>query len=160
MAIESKLTLRRTVADDLDTLFTFQLDPDANYLAAFTSADSTDKAAFVQKHTRFLDDPTIHAMTIILEDEIVGSLAKFEMDGEAEVTYWIDKRFWGKGIATQALRTFLTIESARPIFARAAFDNVGSRKVLEKCGFVRIGEDKGFANARQTEVEEYIYRLA
>jgi RimJ/RimL family protein N-acetyltransferase len=41
-----------------------------------------------------------------------------------------------------------------------AFDNQGSQKVLEKCGFVKIGTDKGFANARQAEIEEYIYKLS
>jgi [ribosomal protein S5]-alanine N-acetyltransferase len=54
----------------------------------------------------------------------------------------------------------LTIENTRPVFGRVAFDNFGSQKVLEKCGFVKIGTDKGFANARQTEIEEFIYRLA
>ena len=89
-----------------------------------------------------------------------GSISKFEMEGDAEITYWIDRNFWGKAIATTALKNFLTIEKTRPIFGRVAFDNIGSQKVLEKCGFVKIGTDKGFANARQTEIGEFIYRLA
>jgi len=48
----------------------------------------------------------------------------------------------------------------RPIFGRTAFDNFASQKVLEKNGFVRIGKDKGFANARQAETEEFIYKLS
>ncbi|WP_229728792.1 GNAT family N-acetyltransferase [Hymenobacter glacieicola] len=63
-------------------------------------------------------------------------------------------------MATTALQHFLLIEQTRPIFGRVAFDNVGSQKVLEHCGFVKIGTDKGFANVRQLEVEEYTYRLA
>lgn len=90
---------------------------------------------------------------------IAGSISKFEMEGEAEITYWIDKKFWGKGVATTALKKFLIIENVRPIFGRVAFDNLGSQKVLEKCGFVKIGTDKGFANARQAEIEEFIYKL-
>ena len=90
---------------------------------------------------------------------IAGSVSKFEMEGEAEITYWIDRNFWGQGIATKALNDFLAIETTRPIFGRVAFDNFGSQKVLEKCGFVKIGTDSGFANARQTEIEEYIYKL-
>ena len=54
----------------------------------------------------------------------------------------------------------MQIELTRPIFGRVAFDNFGSQKVLEKCGFVKIGLDKGFANARQTEIEEFIYKLS
>jgi RimJ/RimL family protein N-acetyltransferase len=47
----------------------------------------------------------------------------------------------------------------RPIFGRAATDNVGSVKVLQKCGFKIIGTDKGFAHGRGEDTEEYILRL-
>jgi RimJ/RimL family protein N-acetyltransferase len=140
-------------------LFTFQLDHEANYLAAFTSKDPSDKPAYFQKYTKLFNDPAINNQTIIVNNIIAGSIAKFEIEGEAEITYWIDKKFWGRGIATKALRYLLTIENARPIYGRVAFDNFGSQKVLEKCGFVKIGSDKGFANARQEEIEEFIYKL-
>lgn len=84
---------------------------------------------------------------------------KFVVEGDTEITYWIDRNFWGQGIATRALKEFLAIETTRPIFGRVAFDNFGSQKVLKKCGFIKIGTDKGFANARQTEIEEFIYKL-
>lgn len=157
--IQYEIKLRPTVPDDLETLFEFQLDPEANHLAAFTSKDSANKEAYIKKFTRLLADPTVNNQTIMAGTVIAGSVAKFIMDGATEITYWIDKPFWGKGIATAALKDFLAIETTRPIFGRVAFDNLGSQKVLEKCGFVRIGTDKGFANARQTEIEEFIYRL-
>ncbi|SHN09552.1 GNAT family N-acetyltransferase [Chitinophaga sp. CF418] len=159
MINDSEIILRKTEITDLDFFFIFQLDKDANYLAAFTSKDPTDKAAYLQKYTRLLDDQTINMQTIIVDNNIVGSIAKFEMEGEAEITYWIDKKKWGKGVATGALREFLKRENSRPIFGRVAFDNFGSQKVLEKCNFVKIGTDKGFANARQAEIEEFIYKL-
>lgn len=154
------IKLTETKKDDLEVLFEFQLDKEANYLAAFTAKDVTDKTAFVEKYSRFLTDPTIHMRTIVINDEIVGSLAKFIMEDEAEITYWIAKDFWGKGIATTALKDFLKIEKARPIYGRAAFDNYGSQKVLERSGFVKIGSDKGYAHARQAEIEEFIYKLS
>ncbi len=153
------VTLTETEKDDLNAFFEFQLDKEANYLAAFTAKDSNDKTAYIDKYTKFLTDPTIHMRTLKVNEIIVGSIAKFEREGDAEITYWIDRKFWGKGIATTALKDFLAIENTRPIFGRVAFDNYGSQKVLEKCGFVKIGMDKGFANARQAEIEEYIYKL-
>lgn len=156
---DTQLKLRKTEKSDLEFFFQFQLDKDANHLAAFTSKDPTDKQAYLEKYTKFLNDPTINQQTILVDERIVGSIAKFKMEGHAEITYWIDRNFWGKGIATTALKNFLTIENARPIFGRVAFDNLGSQKVLEKCGFVKIGTDKGFANARQKEIEEFIYKL-
>lgn len=153
------ITLTKTVAEDLESFFRFQLDPEANYLAAFTAKDPGDKNAYIEKYTKFLTDPTINMQTIRINDQIVGSIAKFIMFGEAGITYWIDRDFWGQGIATAVLRDFLKMETTRPLEGRVAFDNYGSQRVLEKCGFVRTGTDKGFANARQAEIEEYIYVL-
>mgnify|MGYP000935945503 CR=1 FL=1 len=154
-----ELALRPTTTSDLETLFQFQLDEEARYLAAFTSKDTYDLDAYLKKFSKILNDPTTNTQTILVDNIIAGSIAKFEIEGEAEITYWIDKKYWGKGIATKALALLLAIEPARPIFGRVAFDNYGSVKVLEKCGFVRIGTDKGFADARQAETEEFIYKL-
>jgi RimJ/RimL family protein N-acetyltransferase len=157
---KSTVTLRPSVAADLEFFFRFQLDEEARYLAAFTPKDYADKDAYVERFTKFLRDPTINTQTVLVDEAIVGSIAKFEMEGEAEITYWLDRACWGNGIATVALTAFLALENARPLFGRVAFDNRGSQRVLEKCGFVQIGTDKGFANARQTEVAEIIYKLA
>ena len=154
------ITLTETEENELDTFFQFQLDQEANYLAAFTAKDPNDKKAYIEKYSKHLADPTIHMRTIRVNDVIAGSIAKFVMENEAGITYWIDKKFWGQGIATTALNEFLKIEQARPIYGHVAFDNYGSQKVLEKCGFVKIGKDKGFANARQAEIEEFIYKLS
>lgn len=158
--LHNPVTLRRTKKADLALFFHFQLDQQANYLAAFTSEDSTNKEAYLEKFTPFLSDPTINMQTILVGETIVGSIAKFEMHGHAELTYWLDRNAWGQGIATAALSSLLAIENTRPLFGRVAFDNVGSQRVLEKCGFVKIGTDKGFAHARQAEIEEFIYQLS
>ncbi|MET4084122.1 ribosomal-protein-alanine N-acetyltransferase [Pedobacter sp. UYP30] len=155
-----KIKLRPTQISDLDILFKFQMDKESGYLAAFMPKDPTDKLAYIEKYTKLLNDATVNNQTIIIDNVIVGSIAKFLMEGDTEITYWIDRKFWGQGIATATLKIFLVIETYRPIFGRVAFDNFGSQKVLEKCGFVEIGKDKGFANARHSEIEEYIYKLS
>ena len=154
------ISLVETTQEDLATLFQFQLHEEANYLAAFTAKDSHDKTAYIEKYSRFLTDPSIHMRTIKINDVIAGSIAKYIMENEAEITYWIDHPFWGQGIATAALKDFLKLEKIRPLYGRVAFDNYSSQKVLEKCGFVKTGKDKGFANARQAEIEEYCYKLS
>lgn len=153
------IRLRRSALPDLESFFRFQLDPNANYQAAFTAKDPADKKAYMEKYSKLLNDPTVHMQTILVDEVIAGSVSKFEMQGEAEITYWISNEFWGRGVATAALRKFLVLEPVRPLHARVVVDNFGSRKVLERCGFVEIGRDKGYANARQAEVEEVIYQL-
>jgi RimJ/RimL family protein N-acetyltransferase len=90
---------------------------------------------------------------------VAGSVASFEDFGQLEVTYWLGREFWGKGIATRALASLLAFQTTRPIYARAAKDNAASLRVLQKCGFVITGEDKGYANARGQVIEEYILTL-
>jgi ribosomal-protein-alanine N-acetyltransferase len=151
------IILTKTELEDLDFFFNFQLDKEANHLAAFTAKNPEDKLAYLEKYTKHMMDPSINMKTIKVNGVIAGSIARFIMHDQAGITYWIDKKFWGMGIATTALTDFLTTEVTRPIYGHVAFDNYGSQKVLEKCGFEKIGSDFGFANARQTSIEEYIY---
>lgn len=44
-----EITLRKTILPDLEFFFLFQLDEEANYLAAFTPKDPTDKAAYLRE---------------------------------------------------------------------------------------------------------------
>ena len=155
----SKIVLRPVVPADLPIFFAQQLDPVANHMAAFTAKDPTDRAAFDAHWAKILADETIIIRTVLLDGQVAGSVSSFEQFGEREVTYWIGRAFWGKGVATQALAALLAQVETRPIFARAAKDNLASLRVLQKCGFKIIGEDKGFANARGAEIEEFILKL-
>jgi len=149
------LLLRDVVENDLPLFFAFQLDPDANSMAAFTARDPTDREAFVAHWHKILVEPTCIIRTIVWDGHVVGSVSSYEESGKPEVTYWIGRAYWGKGIATRALIAFLAqVNPVRPIYARVAKDNLGSRRVLEKCGFQVTGEAKGFAKARGEEIEE------
>lgn len=156
---KQEIILRPTKISELDTLFQFQLDKEGGYMAAFMPKDQKDKDAYIEKHSKLLEASTVNYQTILFGNIIVGSIVKFIMAGDTEITYWIDRKFWGQGIATTALKIFLDFEKSRPIFGRVVFDNIGSQKVLEKCGFKKVGSSKGFANARQEFVIEYIYKL-
>ncbi len=151
--------LRDTLESDLEIFYLNQLDDDSNQMAAFTSENPSDRTLYINKWTRLLSDDTIHVKTIIYNDEIAGVVAKYEMEGEAEITYWIGKRYWGRGIASKAVEAFLRLEKKRPIYGRVAFDNVISMRILEKSGFVKIGSEISYANARGKEIEEFIYKL-
>lgn len=102
-----KVKLTETETEDLNAFFQFQLDKESNYLAAFTSKNPNDKTVYFEKYKKHLSDPTVNMRTIKANDEIAGSISKFIMENEAEITYWIDKKFWGQGIATTALKKFL-----------------------------------------------------
>ena len=152
--------LRNVINEDLPIFFEHQLDEDANYMAAFTAKDPRDRAAFMSHWEKILSNATNTIQTILVDGKVVGSVSSYEDEGRPEVTYWLGKEFWGKGITTQALKEFLTYHNpTRPIYARVAKDNPGSRRVLEKCGFKVIGEDRAFANARGQEIDELVLEL-
>ena len=153
------VTLRTTRAEDLDALFEFEQNVLAVQMAAFTPPDPSDRATFEAHWRRLMDDPRIDARTVRADGVVVGSVARWFEDGAAEVTYWIDPAHWGEGIATRAMRLFLEVLHERPIHARVAADNAGSIAVLEKLAFRRVGTERSFANARGTEIEEFVYRL-
>ena len=128
-------------------------------MAAFTVKDPTNFEAFMARWKRIIVDETIIVRTIIYNDAVAGSVLSYEESGDTEISYWIGKKYWGQGIATRALSMFLDVIRLRPLYARAIKDNFASLRVLEKCGFQKIGEAKGFANAHGGEVEEYILKL-
>ncbi len=100
--------------------------------------------------------------TITHDGNVVGSIARYtdQEFARPEVTYWIGKEYWGKGLATKALSRFLVLfVTERPIYARVAHDNIASIRVLEKCGFKKMGIGKSYANARGREIEEIILKL-
>jgi len=155
-----EVRLRPVAEEDIPAFFEHQTDPEANRMAAFTVPDPTDREAFARRWRRILSDPGITTRTIVADGRVVGHVASFERDGSLEVTYWIDREHWGRGIATAALAEFLRIVETRPIHARAAKDNLASIRVLEKCGFVVTGEERAFAEARGEEVEELLMTAA
>ena len=156
----SALLLREVMDDDLPIFFEYQLDKDANYMAAFTSKNPTDRKAFNVHWEKIRTAETIVIKTIIYEEKVVGSVLSYEDEGKPEISYWLGKGYWGRGIATRALAEFLEkVNKTRPIYARMAKDNNGSERVLEKCGFKIIGEGKGFANARGKKIEELLFEL-
>ncbi|ONI86685.1 GNAT family N-acetyltransferase [Saccharothrix sp. ALI-22-I] len=151
--------LREVTAADVLLFFEHQRDPEAVWMAAFTPPDPTDRAAFLVRWARILADDQVVARTVVFDGEVVGHVLRSSQFGEPEVSYWIDPARWGEGLATAALALFLESEPLRPLYARAAVDNVGSLRVLAKCGFVAVGEDVGFAEGRGEDVEEFILRL-
>lgn len=158
-ALSSRIGLRPVAEEDLPIFFEHQQDASASRMAAFTAKDPADWGAFQSHWARILADETIEKRTVLYEGSVAGHVSKFEAFGEPEVSYWLGREYWGQGIATQALAAFLGVVKTRPLYARAAQDNAGSRRVLEKCGFTVYGSGRGFANARGSEVDEVLLRL-
>ncbi|MER7663607.1 GNAT family N-acetyltransferase [Streptomyces sp. NPDC096193] len=155
-----KVSLREVQDGDLILFFAHSNDPHGIRMAAFTTDDPSDRARFDAHWARIRHDSSVVVRTVAEEsNKVVGHVAVFGPPGEREVTYWIAREHWGRGVATAALRQLLEAVPERPLRARAAADNGGSIRVLEKCGFVVTGHERGFANARGEEIDEVVLAL-
>jgi RimJ/RimL family protein N-acetyltransferase len=154
------VTLRTVAEADLPVLFEIQREPEGRAMAAFTDPRTeSDLEAYLRKWRRLLDDGLVVARAVLVGGELVGSVSCYASQNGHEVTYWVRRDHWGQGVATEALAGLLWAVPQRPLFGRCAADNAGSARVLERNGFVLVGEETAFAAARGTDIRELIYRL-
>lgn len=151
------IQLREMTRDDLPIFYEQQLDQEANYMAAFTAKDPTDRQAFDVHWGKVLADQGITIRTILYDGQVAGSVLCHAWGVEPEISYWLGKEFWNRGIATQGLALFMDVVTVRPLYARVAKDNIASIRVLEKNGFALSGEGKWYSNARGKEIDELVW---
>ncbi|WP_255115617.1 GNAT family N-acetyltransferase [Streptomyces sudanensis] len=152
------MSLRPVTTGDFDYLFTLMQDPRARRMAAFVSERSGDRAAFEAHWARVLASGNVNRI-VLLDGAPAGHTAVYGPPGGREVTYWIDRAHWGRGVGTAALTALLDLVLERPLHARAAADNAGSIRVLRRCGFEITGHDRGWAHARGAETDEVLLTL-
>ncbi|MGY0066552.1 GNAT family N-acetyltransferase [Streptomyces sp. QTS137] len=131
-------------------------DPEALWTAAFTAGDPAGREAFEDHRARIRTAPDVVARTVLCDGDVVGHAAVHGTAGEREVTYRTDRAYWGRGIATAALRALPAEVTGRPLHARVAADDAGSLRVLEKCGFRVVARETGYAPARGAGTDELV----
>lgn len=128
------VSLRPVIESDLEAIFVHQSDPIANQLAQFPPRDR--EAFFKHWHQNILGQVNVLPRAIVVDGKFVGNIGHWQSDGQALIGYWIDREYWGKGIATQTLAQFLPLVSLRPLFAHVAKHNLASQRVLLRHSFV------------------------
>lgn len=127
-----EVILRDVVPGDLRSFFEHQSDPEACAQAAFKPRAEAD---FLAHWARILTDGTVAKQTVVYRGDVAGNMLAYDQGGKRLVGYWIATRYWGRGIASRALRLFLEHVTERPLHAYVATHNRSSLRVLEKCGF-------------------------
>jgi RimJ/RimL family protein N-acetyltransferase len=149
--LTAELFLRPVEPGDLDTLFEHQRDPESNRMAA---VPARERPAFDAHWARILADESTTIRTIVVNGEIAGNVLSWRTPDERLVGYWIGREYWGRGIATRALAAFLSEVRERPLHAHVATSNLGSIRVLEKCGFKVSGRTE-----TEDGIQELVYEL-
>lgn len=137
---DQRVSLRDAREEDVPIFFEQQNDAESNRMAAFPARDAEAHAAHWRK---ILPDPSSVTKAILLGDRVVGHALSWDTGAHREIGYWVDRSHWGRGIATAALAQLLEVVRERPLHAAAAAHNLGSLRVLEKCGFRRTATETG-----------------
>ncbi|MGW2648142.1 GNAT family N-acetyltransferase [Streptomyces sp. NPDC001393] len=153
-----KIALRAVEDRDLPVFFRQMTDPESVRMAAFGPEKPYDRESFATHWERLRRSSDV-LRTVLADGDVAGNAAVYGVAGEREVTYWIDRAYWGRGVATAALRALLAEVPERPLYARAAADNAASLRVLHKCGFRETARARGYASGRGREIEEVVLVL-
>src|SRR3954453_23970238 len=140
------MRLREVEDSDLDSFFEHQSDTEA---AALAGVPSRQRPVFDPHWERIRADPETTIRTIEHDGEVAGYVFTFVSAGQRVVGYQLGRAYWGRGIATKALRAFLRIVHERPLHATVVPANKASIRVLEKNGFRLLRQ----------EPEELIFEL-
>lgn len=157
--VRPDVRLRDVVEADLPVFFEMHRDPQAGFMAAFTSKDPSDHAAFMSHWDKIRANSENVTRSVVCEDVLVGNVVSFMHGNRREIGYWIVREHWGRGIATAALSLLLSELTVRPLYAGAAKDNLRSIRVLKKCGFKICRYGRAFANARGKRIDEVLLKL-
>ena len=151
-----EVQLRKVEDRDLDVFFDHQAEPQAVEMAAFPARDKDQFAAHWAKVRA--DDANV-LRTIVADGLVAGYIGSWKGGGQQLLGYWVGREYWGRGVATQALALFVDEVSIRPLYAHVAVHNVGSIRVLSKCGFRRDRVQEAKASAPGDDIEEFIFVL-
>jgi RimJ/RimL family protein N-acetyltransferase len=152
-----EVELRSVTDADIEVFYEQQLDPEALRMAVFPLRDHDTFTTHWRE--RILGNDANYAWTIVADGEIAGHMLCFPRDGKREVGYWLGRVYWGRGIATAALAAMLREVTERPLYAYVARSNVGSIRVVEKCGFTAIGSERHVDERMGEEIDEVLLEL-
>lgn len=113
------------------------------------------------------EDITEFIRAVKVDGKIVGCIAAFFESGmyckNAEISYWLNREYRGKGIMPQALKMFtnyvFTKFDIHRIWARPFENNKASQRVLEKTGFVYEGLLKENVFKNNQYINSKVYAL-
>lgn len=162
-----KLRLRKWEIGDVDNLTKYGDNRKIwNHLAdAFPSPFTrNDAIEFIEKVNSISPNKVL---AIEYHNEAIGSIGIFPDTDihrkNAAIAYWIAEPFWGKGIATEAVRLmvdygFDSFDIER-IYAKPFGFNLASHRVLEKVGFTKTAVIKDGVFKNDEYHDEYIFSL-
>jgi RimJ/RimL family protein N-acetyltransferase len=162
---DGDLVLRPKRPEDLDAITAACQDPEIPRWtfvpSPYTRADA--EAYFEHSAKAAAEGRAVNLLAVDAQDRLLGSFGLMELDrepGYGEIGYWVVADARGRGVATRGVRLLADWAREQLRLTRIEVlphkDNLPSRRVAEKAGFVDTGELVG---SPRGEIEEPIYAV-
>ena len=140
-----RLILRPWAATDAEALYEMASDPSIGSMAGWKPHES------VEESRRIIDTvfaaPEVYAIVSRISNTPVGCIGldrdpKILRKGpkDAEIGYWVGRRYWGQGFATEAMEEIIRHSfedlGITKLWCQCFERNLQSSRVQQKCGFV------------------------
>ena len=139
----NRLLLRRFVIEDADEMFdNWANDSEVTKYMTWNPHESVEQTkAILKMWIKDYEKPNTYRFAITLKqtNELIGSIDVVDyVNGYPEIGYCLSRKHWNKGYMTEALKSFviyLSDKGYKEIVIEADVRNIGSNRVIEKCGF-------------------------
>ena len=139
----NRLLLRRFVIEDADKMFdNWANDSEVTKYMTWNPHESVEQTkAILKMWIKDYEKPNTYRFAITLKqtNELIGSIDVVDyVNGYPEIGYCLSRKHWNKGYMTEALKSFviyLSDKGYKEIVIEADVRNIGSNRVIEKCGF-------------------------
>jgi len=158
--VATSVQLRPVVKSDIALFFEHHLELRPLPAGASIADLDSRKATFVDRWEQMRSDERVLARTIVWKGAVTGYVVHLIQRDKPSISCWLGRDYWGKGVATQAVRDFLDLIEKRPVYARVAYDNLAAMQVFRKTGFEIVGYDSFFSEAHGYEIDEIILALS
>ena len=123
-----------------------------------------DAVEFVERTQQCFNDGTAHRFLVVFEEAVVGCVGLDRYEAQIfEIGYWIARRYWGFGIATESVKAVIQFAfdqlGQTQIEASCHEKNFASVRVLQKSGFTQTGYGMRFSTALGKNVREIQFLL-
>ncbi len=143
MAKKPKISLRYQQVKDAKRYFEILQSPNFTYFSTTVNSIAEERG-FLKKTREKRKKNLAHNFAIILSNKVVGGVGIMinqHREYIGEIGYLVDENYWGQGIATAAVKLAEDIAFNKLKLKRIEIlvhpKNKGSRRVAEKCGYIK-----------------------
>lgn len=128
-----------------------------------TVEDAAETIEYLMSQYGRIDGPLVYPV-ILKNGTNIGYVQAVPLDDETwEIGYHIAYKYTKNGYASEAVTAFLPVImkllDIKKITGICLYDNIASRKVMEKCGFVFISQQIGNYQGNQRDICKYYFSL-